>query len=92
MAENLPVATQFAQQMLAQIKSEQDAHRRKRPLLVSWSQRMPIGLVRQLKAAAKKHGVTQTDIIIQGLRQVLPVLLDQEELQRSLELSDEKGN
>jgi len=85
-SESLPVATQFAQQLLADIKTEQGLARRRRPVLVSYAQRMPIGVLRQLRKAAEKHGITQTDIILQGLKSVLPVLLSQEELQQELDL------
>lgn len=78
------VNTEFAQQLLAEIKQSQALEDRKRPLLTSYAQRMPVGLKRQLIKAAKKHGISQTDIVNQGLRSVLPVLLSEEELQREL--------
>jgi len=81
------VATQFAQQLLTEIKTEQAEARRRRPTLVSYAQRMPLGVIRQLRQASKKHAITQTDIILQGLRNVLPVLLSDEERQRELDLT-----
>jgi len=55
-------------------------------VLVSYAQRMPIGVIRQLRKAATKHGITQTDIILKGLSGVLPVLLSDDEMQQEMNL------
>ena len=81
-----PVATQFAQKLLVEIKTEQAGLRRNRPVLVSYAQRMPIGVIRQLRKAATKHGITQTDIILKGPSGVLPVLLSDDEMQQEMNL------
>ena len=78
--------SQFAKEMLAEIKAEEEAIVRRRPTLTSWACRIPIGTLRQLRRAAKKHGVTQTDLVLAGLRRILPTLLDEEEMQRELNL------
>ena len=81
-----PVTTQFAQKLLVEIKTEQAGLRRNRPVLVSYAQRMPLGVIRQLRKAATKHGITQTDIILKGLSGVLPVLLSDDEIQQEMNL------
>lgn len=70
----------FASELLIHIQAEQTRFRQTRPVLISWAMRMPVGIHRQLSRAAKKHGVSMTDIIIVGLRKVLPVLLSEDEL------------
>lgn len=79
---------EFAQKLLTTIKKSQAEDSKKKPLLGSFAMRIPVGMHRQLQRAAKKHGITQTDIILQGLRQVLPVLLSAEDLQRELAEED----
>ena len=78
------LSAEFAQQLLAKIKRTQEESSRKKPLLGSFAMRIPVGMHRQLQRAARKHGITQTDIILQGLKQILPVLLSEEDLQRDL--------
>jgi len=79
----------FAQQLLAEIKAEDAALTKKRPPLVGFTMKMPLGTKRQLKKAAKKEGVTQSAIVLKGLKLVLPHLLAEQERQQDLELNDD---
>ncbi len=76
----------FTHDLLAEIKARQENLIGKKPLLTSYAMRMPVGIKRQLKKAAKKMGTTQTDIILELLRKTLPVILEEGEVQEEMEL------
>jgi hypothetical protein len=78
------VNSEFARQLVANAKADRELTRKKRPLLSTYAQRMPIGIQRQLRKAAEKNGITQSEIVIQALKGVLPTLLSTEELQQEL--------
>jgi hypothetical protein len=79
------LAIEFTQKALHAIKArEEEMLPRKRPILVSFGCKMPIGLRRQLEKATKKHGIEKTALVLELLSRVLPVLLDEEELQQEL--------
>lgn len=69
---------QFAAEMLNAIQNQGKG--RRRPVLVAWSLRMPVGVHRQLQRAAEKHQINMTDIVVEVLRRSLPVLLSEDEL------------
>jgi hypothetical protein len=74
------VNASFAVELLATLQIRDREITRKRPILVSWPMRLPVSLHRQLKKAAKKHGVTMASIANEALARVLPVLLSPPEL------------
>jgi len=72
----------FASELLGSLQAKTHAAEQSRPTLIAWSLRMPQGIHRQLRRAAKKHDIGMTDIVVEGLRRILPALLSEEELGR----------
>jgi hypothetical protein len=70
----------FAAELLGTLQARTQSAEHNRPTLIAWSLRMPQGIHRQLRRAAKKHDVGMTDIVVEGLRRILPALLSEEEL------------
>jgi hypothetical protein len=68
-------AIEFTQKALQAIEArEEEMLPRKRPILVSFGCKMPIGLRRQLEKATKKHGIEKTALVLELLSRVLPVV------------------
>ena len=70
----------FATELLGSLQAKNRATEQSRPTLIAWSLRMPQGIHRQLRRAAKKHDIGMTDIVVEGLRRLLPALLSEEEM------------
>jgi hypothetical protein len=51
------------------------AESKRRELLVAVSYKLPVAVRNNLRRAARRHDVTQTDIILGALRPLLPILL-----------------
>lgn len=75
-----PASASFAAELLGSLQARTQAAEQTRPTLIAWSLRMPQGIHRQLRRAAKKHGIGMTDIVVEGLRRILPALLSEDEL------------
>lgn len=75
-----PASASFAVELLGSLQARSHAAEQGKPTLIAWSLRMPQGIHRQLRKAAKKHDIGMTDIVVEGLRRILPVLLSEDEL------------
>jgi len=73
-------STSFAAELLGTLQARSHATEQGKPTLIAWSLRMPQGIHRQLRKAAKKHDIGMTDIVVEGLRRILPVLLSEDEM------------
>jgi len=80
---------QVASEMLQAIQGRGKGTRR--PVLVAWSLRIPVGVHRQLQKAAEKHEINMTDIVVEALRRTLPALLSEDELKNSAAQAEEES-